>query len=224
MILKKFTDIIPVRGFKRSLLLDLTRSKYYLVPNSLIDFLEEMEGETKESIFQKYSNDTQILEEYFIFLNENEFIFNCNDNEKERFPDIETNYFSPYQINNSIVIIGENVSNLKNTIQQLNKLNCISVQFFLKDVDLFKTLGTINELTIQSSIRHIELIAKKSDVIQLDDLIKLMANNRRLSSIILHTSTKDEVVYQGELQIITEVIQTINVFLAIRKNLLIKPL
>lgn len=212
MILKKFTDIIPVSGFKRSVLLDLTRGKYFLVPNSLIDFLKEMEGETKESICQKYSNEIQILEEYFNFLEENEFIFACDGNEKDRFPEIKPNYFSPYQINNSIVIIGGDFSNLKNIVMQLDKLNCINVQFFLKDVDLLKTLEIINDLTIQSSIKHIELISKKNDLIKIDNIIQIMACNSRFSSIILHSSTKDEVVYQGESQVITEVIQTINDF------------
>ena len=41
-VLKLYPNVIPVKGYNRSLLVDLQRAKSHLVPNDLVDYLEQV--------------------------------------------------------------------------------------------------------------------------------------------------------------------------------------
>jgi hypothetical protein len=62
MILKKFADCLVVKGYCRSLIHDLTRFNFIAIPNSLAEFLEEIENLNEEDIKGKYDlSEHQIL-------------------------------------------------------------------------------------------------------------------------------------------------------------------
>ena len=101
-----FSCCIPVKGVKRSLIIDLQRNKYELIPNTLFELLMQHKNQSVQTIKSHYAKDThQTIDEYFAFLIEHEFGFMTEPEEAQRFPSIDTTYRSPAIITNAILDI-----------------------------------------------------------------------------------------------------------------------
>ncbi|MFZ4797330.1 MAG: hypothetical protein ACOYMA_07525 [Bacteroidia bacterium] len=119
-----FADCIVVKGNQRALIADLTRGKYHFIPNTLAEMLTENKGRTKESIIENYgTGNTETIEEYISFLEENEFVFWCDEDEIELFPPIDLTWEWPAHITNAIFDINEtNNLNFEDIVEKMVKL------------------------------------------------------------------------------------------------------
>lgn len=95
--IKLFASCIPVKGAERSIICDLQRQTYNLIPNDLFDVLEAHDGKSLKEIQEFYNNDfNEILEEYFDFLLEKEFVFLTD--KPQLFPNLNLEWHDPTHI------------------------------------------------------------------------------------------------------------------------------
>ncbi len=113
---KLFANCIPSKGFNKSIIIDLQRSSYKNIPNSLYHILKNNEILGFEKLKTEFNN-IKIINEYKKFLLENEFIFECTLSESNRFPKISNNFEKPYKITNAVIEYSEesfdNLNSLK---------------------------------------------------------------------------------------------------------------
>jgi len=72
MYFKLFADCLPVRGVVRSVIYDIGRGNFKLIPNELYEILTEHSNKTVDEIKRFYDNKyDETIEEYFTFLIDN---------------------------------------------------------------------------------------------------------------------------------------------------------
>lgn len=129
-----FTDCKIVKGIQRSMIVDLSRNYYNLIPNSLFDILDKKKGNTINQVLSAYNKDDRdTILEYFDFLINKEYIFFIDTDKVNQFPEISNEYNYPSQISNSIIDINENYFEFyPHVFAQLAFLKCshIQIRFF----------------------------------------------------------------------------------------------
>ena len=65
--IRLFACCIPVKGYRRSLLCDLQRSKVKLIPNELFDLLDQHQNNTINELLHKYPGYEENINEYINF-------------------------------------------------------------------------------------------------------------------------------------------------------------
>ncbi len=187
--LQLFANCIPVKGAKRSIICDLGRASYHYIPNDLYELLKKFEGASKEIIYKEYgTSNQQVLNEYFAFLEHNEFIFWCDPEEIPLFPKIDMSYRVPYEITNSIIDLDSNSKyDIKKVITQLIDLNCSHIQirsYVYKETKFWQSILDIFE---KSSVRSIEIFSKWSDSVNFNEALSFAQNNPRIVLFVYHT-------------------------------------
>ena len=109
-------DCIPVKGYKRSCLYDLTRKKYYFIPNSLADILKDYNRLPINKLYRDFDN-SPILDEYFKFLTEKEIIYLADEWELEHFPNLGLDWKHPSKISTALI-----------EIDQTTRFDCLKLQ------------------------------------------------------------------------------------------------
>ncbi|WP_299178314.1 grasp-with-spasm system SPASM domain peptide maturase, partial [uncultured Chryseobacterium sp.] len=126
---KLYADIIPVKGYSRSILLDVTKKNYWYITNELFDILnEEINFEDLE---RKYSNDIKILYQYKKFLLKNDLIFPISQDETDHFPRINLKWYTPSQITNMLIDVDHktSISSLSKITDEIGNLGVEAVLF-----------------------------------------------------------------------------------------------
>ena len=111
-----------VKGFGRSIILDLHREKFDFIPNDLSKFISE--NNNKLVNLNDFSGNRKTIKSYIDFLSKSEYIFPkfLDANEIRLFPKLKLYYERPYIINS--VILFDNVK----ALIKLNELNCYFIQ------------------------------------------------------------------------------------------------
>lgn len=150
-------DCIPVKGYKRSCLYDLTRKKYYFIPNSLAEILSEYNRLPINKLYQDFDNNP-VLDEYFKFLTEKEIIYLADEWELEHFPNLCLDWKHPSKISTALIEVNETT-----------QFDCIKLQA------LFDSLG----------IKHLQI--RQVSLLRLDFITQLLTGliDSRLKSIEL---------------------------------------
>lgn len=128
-IYKLYADIIPVKGYSRSLLLDITKNRYWYIPNVLYDVMRsEIDF---ESLHVLYPDDKEITKVYKKFLLKNDLIFQVSDDEKDAFPPINMRWHNPGRITNMIIDIDAETSldSIENIYAEIGKLGVEAILF-----------------------------------------------------------------------------------------------
>jgi len=72
---KLFSNCIPVKGYSRSIIVDLQRRIYHFAPNSMIQILQEFEKKPYNIVLSGFGDDEKaIINEYISFLEEKEWV------------------------------------------------------------------------------------------------------------------------------------------------------
>ena len=141
-VLKLYPNVIPVKGYNRSLLVDLQRAKSHLVPNDLVDYLEK---------------EISVVEEYEKFIIENELGLLIDEEIGACLTALPTNYYPASNINNAILELDENSSwSIPSVLSQLDELG---VQFLeIRFLDFYSVLKNLRILQVYSNETTIESI------------------------------------------------------------------
>ncbi|SEC28682.1 SPASM domain peptide maturase, grasp-with-spasm system [Tenacibaculum sp. MAR_2009_124] len=193
---KLFSNCIPVKGANRSVICDLQRNILKLIPNDLFEILENQEGKSIDAIMKIYNNEyDDIIEEYFIFLLENDFIFFTNTT--EWFPKLEIKWDSESTVTNAILEVNKKTNyDLMKVVKELEELNCyhFEIRFYdkidIEDINSFLTfLDTSN-----STISSIDYIFPFYEGVTTSKINKDITQNKRVSSVRVFGSPANEII------------------------------
>lgn len=192
--IKLFSNILPVKGAKQSILCDSQRGEYRVIPNDLFDILMEYDGSKLGDIVKAYgeTNKSTILE-YMHALYEEECIFLCDTQEEvDCFPKLDMTFESSSIITNAILDIDSDSNhNYQNLIDQLNALGCENLE-----IRIFENVGEsvyqdIFRSLIDSLIEYCVLIMPFDAEKDLQDYKQMLKENKRLAKIVIHSSDRN---------------------------------
>jgi SPASM domain peptide maturase of grasp-with-spasm system len=143
-VLKLFPNVIPVKGYNRSLLMDLQSGQPYLVPNDLLDYLEQ--GSEEEII------------EYRTFITDNELGILMDADLAAGLTPLPLNHYPVSKISNAILELDEHSSwDLSLVLNQLDELGTQFIEIRFLDyrsvVSRWKTIQQATEGTTIESIQ-----------------------------------------------------------------------
>lgn len=184
---KRFECCIPVMGKKRSIICDIQRRRFKFIPNILFEILDLYNGKRIEEVKQGYDSQYHpIIDQYFDFLLEEEFIFFTHT--PELFPSINVKMEAITIINNAIVDI-ENESGLvyiQIFVEQLQDLGCKHLQVrIFKSVSL-SFVSKLLESTKIGCFLSIEIILAYDISFSNEAFVHLLKDYAVVSRIILH--------------------------------------
>ncbi len=173
-----FANCIPVKGHKRSIICDLGRNRFRYIPNSLYFILTKFKKKNIKEIKEKFNNEyNEFIDDYFFFLEKNEFVHYCTKEELNFFPTIKLEFEHPSTITNAIIDINKKSRhNYKIIFFQLGKLNCYywQLRFFdtFNSQQLYDILSNIKTI----HVRSLHLIIKFSSILTERQIKKIYAN------------------------------------------------
>ena len=178
-----FSNCIPVKGYRRSIIYDSTRSDFHFIPNSLYEILTTEKGKSLEEIKNAHENKyDETIDEYFRFLFENELVFFCN--QPEVFPDLSLEWKTPSGILQAVIDFnGSTKHDLKKISKELCSFNCKNLQLrFFDSVD-YKKLSEILETFKYSTLKGIEILMPFNEHITGNDFNELVKKHPRITYI-----------------------------------------
>ena len=89
-VFKLYSCCIMVKGYKRSVIIDMQRSELFYIPCSMYYFIKKYENIDKKEIYKININYINVIDEYYEFLTENELGFWTT--EPEKFPKINMDW------------------------------------------------------------------------------------------------------------------------------------
>jgi len=191
---KLFNSCRVVKGAESSLIYDLERmDNSNSIPSSIYEILTEHIDKSIEEIKTAYNNKyNTVIDEYFAFLIQNEYIFYCSKDELELFPTIDFEWKSPKKITNSIIDYDGTIpiKQYENFIKELSSLGCEAVQirnFASITLDELKELMFLFE---ETSITAIQLVLKFNADLTDDQILSLQEHSPRLREVSIYNSPK----------------------------------
>lgn len=192
-VILMFSNCIPVKGARRSIICDLSRNTFEFIPNSMYDFISKHNGQIILEIKSMYSDsDLVILDEYIGFLLDKEFALLCEPEEVKLFPEISTEWDFPALITNGVIDINENSRhNFEDILMQYEGLGCRHIlirSFVSKPISFWN--DTLSHL-VRSSFKSVEIVCKFSDEYTHSNITDFTHLNKRVRSIILSSSNEN---------------------------------
>ena len=208
-----------VKGASRSLLCDLERENFWLIPSVLQEILEDETLKSIEDVKMKYGSDdlehSSIIDDYFVFLHEKDLILYSNY--LEMYPKMKLTWHSNSHVTNAIIDVEENSNfNFELIFKQLDELNCrdIQIRFFIhqtaKEIELL--LDSAESTCIKSIQFIIPFIGHK----EIENLKSICKSYPRVSYIQCYGNIDNKVHYTSDDQLCNLV--TINADLKSNKH------
>ena len=206
---KLSSDCIPVKGYTNSIIVDLTRSSYYNIPNDLFNFIIEQEGKSIFQILPIYGDENrQEIMNYFSFLVENEIIFFTKT--PDNFPKIDfTKWYYPSEIYQAIIDVKDSISHLDEKLfESLNNLNCkfIEIRFF--NTITTPTLKKILDYSELKSILGIDIVLKYTSYDDIELMKNLLIQYPRVNKVHVYSSPIKKQIYKNGKNSMCDIILT----------------
>ncbi|GAO27586.1 grasp-with-spasm system SPASM domain peptide maturase [Geofilum rubicundum] len=190
-VLKLFACCVPVKGSARSIIYDLQRRRYFIIPNALYDILQTEMGKTIDEIKGIYSADEhEIFDRYLRFLIDNEIVFECAEDYVHLFPSIDFSWESAFVLENFILDIDEfSNHDFAYIINELSDLNVRVLQLRLFSQIAKKQLDQILRQITGSNIRTVELVMPLS-YLEFDSAC-FVEEFTKISNLIIYGAEED---------------------------------
>jgi SPASM domain peptide maturase of grasp-with-spasm system len=192
-VFKRIEECQPVKGFRRSAIYDLNRKTYDLIPQALYSILTEYEGKTVQEVKQDFA-DPAVIDEYFEFLLQKEYIFFCSKEDFSQFSPLILQWDYSALITNAILCLDENSSyDLPEVMNQLENLGCRHVLIFSKahlDIAYFECLLESLDL---STFQSIEIHTRPHESLHLRSLKNFAGKFPRIRAFIVYSSVADKI-------------------------------
>jgi len=185
---------IPVRGARRSVLCDLQRQSYRLIPNGLYEILTEHKGKSPAALEEVYGSDSRtIIDEYFRFLEDNEFGFWSDT--PDSFPPLELTWDRPERVANAIIDVDANSGHdYSSLLRQLDALGCPALLYRFYSSVTQDALEQALEPTAKSRLRSIDLLLPYHPMWNAKGLEILCFRHQRLSQIYVHSAPEESTI------------------------------
>ncbi len=191
---KLFACCIPVKGASRSIVCDIQRGEYILIPNGVYEILTTYKNYTIEEIKRAYDYEyNDIIDDYFNELLKKELGFWTK--EPHLFPDINLEWKSPRKITNAIIDIDENSNHdYLLLFQQLDALGCESVQFRYYTPTAFSQIKSTIHYIKYTRLRSAELMIFFQQNLTEDSIRELYKEEARISLVVLHSAPWNNII------------------------------
>jgi len=188
LFFKLFANCKVVDGYSRSAICDLQNNKVKLIPTLLSEVLDHLKTKNVHEVKGEYNYQENIgIDLYLELLVKENLGFFCDN--PNSFVELETKWDMPFRVTNFIIDLDSNSTyDLENIFIQLCELSCHSVQIRYYDVvKLEEIIGVLN-ISVQSSIRSIEIICPYDDSLNINGIEKIWSINKRIKKIILYNA------------------------------------
>lgn len=185
--LKVFSEIIPIKGYRRSLIYDLIRSDLTFIPNTLVDFLNESENKSLNEIFKILSSKEKIIaNKYLNLLKKNEYIFFCDKDETQLFQKMGLAWDYPAKISSSIIKLKSfDTAYLKKTIGLVSSTLCKNVLLILDFKIDTDQLEECYLLFKETGITNLEFVLLNKIIFDRISFSNFLVHSKRLTKITL---------------------------------------
>jgi SPASM domain peptide maturase of grasp-with-spasm system len=185
-----FTNCKPVKGASRSIIYDIQRETYTFIPNQLYELIKGGIIAAKKDLYLEYGKENmQIIDEYFDFLIEQEYIYQTDN--PEFFVLIETTIENNFFLQDAILERDSNSNyDLNVVFKQLEDLNCQHLELRYYNQLIFSDLEAIAAILKQYTFKSIVLVIQSIDNIETVDYSNLIFRNQMLMQIIIYGSSK----------------------------------
>lgn len=175
-----------VNGFNRGVLYDVQRHKYFIVPGTLIKFVERNNRTRVEKIFSRYNYDEQcIIEEYLTFLQKNDAIYFAKSKVEEKmFSTLDFTESTFCKISNAIVYDLSTASIF--IIEELEKMNCLNLKIILRSTFHEKDFVNLIKLFDNTGFKHIEMCFPYAVNLNRKNIEMLLLENQRCGKIVFY--------------------------------------
>ncbi len=204
-----FACCVPVRGARRSVVCDLQRRTYRLIPDGLYEILTEHRGRTIAEIKAAYGHECdREIDRYFDVLLEHELGFFTE--EPERFPPLDLDYQTPSRITNAIIDVDAGSGHdFAAIFRQLDDLGCQAVELRCFAPLRLDELRDALAPTRAGRLRAINLLLTYTPELENPEFAALVEAERRLDSITVHSSPAARETTLGRSVAVTYVVQAI---------------
>ena len=186
-----FQNCFLVKGAVKYTICDLQRGEIYHIPQGLYTLLEHYDCFCPEDHLNDFAEELH-----------NDILRLCEDlvnkelgfwtDEPENFPELNLEWDTPEFISNAILEIGDNRSNLKDVLNQLQDVFCKHIELrFLVTLPLSEIEDVVQK-TDNTIFRNITLLLVFDPSITVSGLKDLMLRYQRIGEIIVHTSPFDD--------------------------------
>lgn len=180
---KLFTNCFPVKGANTGIIIDIQRKSYYIVPNQIIDLINEYSGEKIYNLFQDFKDNKNTLKQYMKYFIDNELVIITEDS--SQFPAINNDFEVPFIIDTITINMNGNINDIKQFLEiEIDLLGVSCLKLLYADFDLKKTIEILNLLET-SKIKTIILFIKYKKTIE-KQFIKLKSKFGRIVEIIFY--------------------------------------
>lgn len=185
---KRFADCIPVRGYTRSAILDLTRKEFKLIPTELYEAIRD----------EKPISD-DIAPEYLQYLIENEYVFEVSSDEIHNFPSLPTDWKESALIANAVIEMAD-TDMLNVIIRQLSLIGCKHYVLICLPHSIPLFISKLHEILNGTPVRSIEIYAQYEKNITIESLNHFLNMNPRVSYILFHKSPFAKIITQNRIR------------------------
>lgn len=186
---KLYGNVIPVDGYSESLICDLEKNTFLPVANQLFNLIELTERNFSiQDINKIYKNkNNKAIELFFEYIHNKGYGFYTN--EPELFPKIQLNWFSPYELTNSIIEIKkESTTHIRTAVEKISSIGCEAIELRFLDCLNMITINEICNLVTQGKIKCIFLFIKYNKLYSHDEICSLYSKFHAICSVTVHSS------------------------------------
>jgi SPASM domain peptide maturase of grasp-with-spasm system len=178
-----FSCCILVRGFERSTIYDIQRETIEFIPNTLIDFVEDIRGRKVCDVLEEYQGH-KTAKEYLAFLEKKEFIFYSSNSS---FPDLSdiSNNEDTSEILFTTAIVSQHIYDNRDTFSKnIQQLGVKRLHLHIDNDNCMEQLMTVLSSLEYSRVSNISLSFPYQKI------HKKVYENKRITSITLFNSPK----------------------------------
>ncbi len=185
-----FSNCIPVKGQKRSIICDFEKHTYFFIPNSLFDILKDDKEKTVNEIIEKYGKEFEkTILEYFEYLIQNDVLIKLEKNELQYFPPLNLKWDFPAHISNAIIDYNKDSNyDIENICKQLSFLNCKGVQLRMYNYENYTKLNIFLEFFDKHDINSVELLIPYTNKWSEKEFNNLRIEFPIIKQIIIHSA------------------------------------
>ena len=187
---KLYASCIPVKGVQRSVICDLQYHRAKFITNDLYEILSKNDPIDYTYLVSEYGADNEpILNEYFTFLEENEFGFWCGENELDYFPKLDLSYHSPFQITNAIIDQDKNSKHDYNHIfRQLDHLGSVDIQLRYFDPVPLDRLESLLQMISTARIKSVQFVIPYDSINAIYPAARLLRKYLKICQVVIHSA------------------------------------
>lgn len=190
-VIKIYESCRVIKGYQRSVIYDLEKNKYFLIPNLMHDLIVKYDGCSIEEIYDKFE-DKLLIDEYINYLIENNLCFFCDEKDISFFTKLNIKWESPSLITNAIVIIGDKNLNLRDIFYQIEQNLCKHILIFSKRIECIKELCLLLENSI---IKSLDIVLPYENEEQENLLLRIINKHTRIKNIIIYSAKEERKLY-----------------------------